>query len=103
MQKHNKAKSDIQRMSQNFPIQGSSADITKYACVLFMKEIFARKWWGIIKIVNVVHDEILLECPIIMAIEVKEVLIKCMIDAGKPFCPIVTLGASAEIGDHWVH
>ena len=103
MQKHNKAKSDIQRMSQNFPIQGSAADVTKYACILFFKEILNRGWWKTVKIVNVIHDEILLECPIEMATEVQTILVECMENAGKPFCPIIPLRASALAGDHWVH
>jgi len=103
IKKYNKAKSDIQRMSQNFPIQGASADITKYACILFFKEILIRGWWKQVKIVNLIHDEILVECPESLVNIVKEVLIICMENAGKPFCPIVPLKAEAIYGDHWVH
>jgi len=103
MQKYNKAKSDIQRLAQNFPIQGTSADITKYACIIFFREILKRNWWMKVKIVNLVHDEILVECPEDMVEEVQSVLISSMEDAGKPFCPIVPLYADAIHGDHWVH
>lgn len=44
-----------------------------------------------------------LEVPEAIAKEVGEVLIKCMIEGGKPFCPNVFLGADLEISDHWVH
>jgi len=101
--RYNKAKSDIQRLAQNYPIQGTSADITKYACILFFSEILKRNWWLKVKIVNLVHDEILVECPIDMMDEVKEVLVNSMQDAGKPFCKIVPLKADAVHGDHWVH
>lgn len=84
-------------------IQGSSADITKYAGILFMKEILSRNWYMIVKIVNFVHDEILVECPKEIAEEVKDVLLKCMTEAGKPFCRTLPLSAEALIGDHWVH
>jgi len=101
--RYNKAKSDIQRLSQNYPIQGTSADITKYACVIFFREILKRDWWLKVKIVNLVHDEILVECPKSMVEEVKEVLVDSMQEAGKPFCTIVPLKADAIHGDHWVH
>ena len=101
--KFNKSKSDIQRLAQNYPIQGTAADITKYACILFFKEILAHKWWLIVKIVNIIHDEILVECPIHMEDEVKKILIDCMEQAGKPFCTIVPLKATAKAGNHWVH
>jgi len=100
---YNKAKSDIQRISQNYPIQGTAADITKYACILFFKEILKHNWWLIVKMVNVIHDEILIECPIYMEDEVKKILIDCMEQAGKPFCTIVSLKATANSGNHWVH
>lgn len=100
---YNKAKSEIQRISQNFPIQGSSSDITKYACILFFKEILKREWLHIVKIVNLVHDEILIETPEDLIKEATEVLIECMKEAGKPFCPIIPLGASFDTGDHWIH
>lgn len=101
--KYNKAKSDIQRMSQNYPIQGTSADITKYACILFFKEILRRDWWLKVKIVNLVHDEILVECPVEIVEEVKKALIDSMENAGKPFCKTISLKAAAKHGDHWVH
>ena len=81
----------------------TSADITKYACILFFKEILKRDWWLKVKIVNLIHDEILVECPSNIVEEVKETLIACMENAGKPFCKIVPLKAAALHGDHWVH
>lgn len=103
MGKFNKAKSDIQRLAQNYPIQGTSADITKYACVIFFREILQRDWWLKVKIVNLIHDEILVECSGDLVDEVKKVLINSMEEAGKPFCTIEPLKAGALHGDHWVH
>lgn len=81
----------------------TSSDITKYAGILFFKEILEKGLFLKVKIVNFVHDEILIECPESIAEETKELLIKCMEFAGKPFCPIIPLKAEAIIGDHWVH
>ncbi len=103
MSKYNAAKNEIARLAQNYPIQGSSADITKYAGILFLREILKRDWWMKVKIVNLVHDEILVECPKEIVEEVKEVLIKSMTEAGNPFCRVLPLSADALVGEHWVH
>lgn len=100
---YNCAKSEIARIAQNYPIQGSSSDITKYACILFFKEILAKGWWMKVKMVNLIHDEILTEQPKEIEEEVKNVLLQCMRKAGEPFCPIVPLNATADSGDHWIH
>lgn len=99
----NKSKSDIQRMSQNYPIQGTSSDITKYGAILLFKEILNRGWWNIVKIVNIIHDELLIECPEEMAEEVSKLTIHCMEEGGKPFCQTVPLKASSKQGNYWVH
>lgn len=65
--------------------------------------IKANKYLNIVKICTVVHDEINLEAPEAIAQEVSDILVKCMIAGGKPFCPNVFLGADATIGDHWIH
>ena len=49
------------------------------------------------------HDEFNLEAPVEIADEVAKVLVQCMIDGGKPFCPNVFLGADVEVADHWIH
>ena len=98
-----KAKNEIQRKAQNFCIQGTSSDITKYAAILFFKEILKHQWFNVVKIVNLVHDEILVECPQNMEEEVKNLLILSMEEAGKPFCKIVPLKADAVSGTYWIH
>ena len=81
----------------------TSSDITKYACILLFKEILNRNWLNIVKIVNLVHDEICVEAPEEIIEEVSKVLIDCMEKAGEPFCKILPLKASVEIGDYWIH
>ena len=103
MSQFNSAKGEIARLAQNYPIQGSSADITKFAGILFLRQILERNWWMKVKIVNFVHDEILVECPKEIAEEVKDILLECMTKAGDPFCRILPLSADALIGEHWVH
>ena len=81
----------------------TSSDITKYAAILFFKEILKHQWFNVVKIVNLVHDEILVECPQNMEEEVKNLLILSMEEAGKPFCKIVPLKADAVSGTYWIH
>lgn len=50
-----------------------------------------------------VHDEINLEAPDEISEEVADILVKCMVSAGKPFCTRAHLGADVEIANHWVH
>lgn len=50
-----------------------------------------------------VHDEINLEAPDEISEEVADILVKCMVSAGKPFCTRAHLDADVEIGDHWIH
>lgn len=50
------AEAEIQRLSQNYPIQGSSADCSKLAGCIFFKQILKNGWFNKVKIVNMVHD-----------------------------------------------
>lgn len=100
---YNDAKAELQRLSQNYPIQGSSADCSKLAGVLFFNELLKRGWFNKVKIVNMIHDEYNVEAPTEIAEEVANVLKECMIKAGSYFCKIIPLNADIEIGDHWIH
>ena len=100
---YNAAKSEMQRLSQNYPIQGTAGDITKFAAVLLLREILARGWWMKVLIVNQVHDEILVEAPKEIADEVAKILVDCMERAGAPFCRILPLKADTVIAEYWVH
>ena len=84
-------------------IQGTAADMTKLACIIFYNTIIKKGWLFKVKIINIVHDEILIEAPKDLIKEASEVLVECMKNAGKPFCPTIPLGATADTGDHWIH
>lgn len=100
---YNTARAELQRLSQNYPIQGSSADCSKLAGILFFNEILKRGWFNKVKIVNMIHDEYNVEAPEEIAEEVAQCIKKCMVEAGSVFCKIVPLDADIEIGDYWVH
>lgn len=81
----------------------SSSDISKLAGVYFFNNILDRGWFDIVKIVNMIHDEYVLEAPEEIIQEVTDLMIKCMIKAGSKFCKIIPLSAEAEIGPYWIH
>ena len=97
-----KKKGDIERMSLNFPIQGESAEITKLACVYFWRDyLIPNNLLFKVKIVNLVHDEVLIEAPEEIAQEAATQLEKAMVDAGSKFCKRVPLKADPCIEKYW--
>jgi DNA polymerase I-like protein with 3'-5' exonuclease and polymerase domains len=98
-----KFKGMIERKSLNYPIQGSSAEITKFGALKFFNYITDSGLMGVVKICNIVHDEIVIECPEVIANKMAKILQECMEDAGKPFCKIIPLKAEPCITDHWEH
>ena len=95
-------KGDIERMSLNFPIQGESAEITKLACVLFWRNyIVKNNLINKVKIVNLIHDEVLVECHKDIAEVTAKELQKAMEDAGSKFCKRVPLKADPCIDFKW--
>lgn len=103
LQEYNKSKNEIQRIAQNYRIQGTAADISKLAGIYIMSELIERGLLWKVKIVNMIHDEYLVECPDELVDEVAEIVKRNMIKAGQPFCKIVPLGVGVKIGKHWLH
>ena len=94
---------DIERMSLNYPIQGSSADITKLAGVYFFRYLRENNLIFKVLLPNVVHDEWIVESPEEMAPEISKVLQECMEKAGNVFCKVVKLKAEPQITKYWQH
>lgn len=94
-------KGDIERMGLNYPIQGQSAEITKIACIYLYKQIMELNLINIVKIVNVVHDEIVVECPENMADKMSAIVQDSMEKAGKIYCTRVPLKADPMITKFW--
>jgi DNA polymerase I len=86
-----------QRNGKNFPIQGSSADILKRALHLLHKEIAGTS----AKLVNIVHDEVILECDAGEAEAVCKKLEKAMCDAGEEYVRKVPVKVDAHVHDEW--
>ena len=54
---YEKSRAEIQRKSQNFPIQGSAADCSKLAGIIFFNNLIKKGWFNKVKICNMVHDK----------------------------------------------
>lgn len=96
-------KSASERQAINYRIQNRGACCFKLASIKFFNWIVQHNYQNIVKMCAPVHDEWNIECPESMKDEVADVLVKCMIAGGKPFCPNVFLGADVSVGDHWIH
>jgi len=87
----------IQRQGKNTPIQGANADMTKYA-LFFIYE--AIKGFDA-RLVNTVHDEIVVEARADQAEEVKKIVEKEMIRAAELVVTTVPVLADAILADTW--
>ena len=90
--------SKYRRISQNFPIQGTAAFMTKKAGILLLKEALKTKK---IVIVLKVHDECVVKCKVEYAEEVKVILEKCMLDASKACLTKLDCPAKGVITQKW--
>lgn len=98
---YERLRSKLLRLSTNYLIQGTAALQTKMAGILFYNQLLARGWINIVKIVNVIHDEYVIECPASMGPEVQKVLVDCMVTGGNYFMKQVVMDADAHIDTKW--
>lgn len=85
------------RQAKNAPIQGTNADILKYALILLHKHKPAY-----MKFVACVHDEIVLECPEEKATACSTLLSRCMTKACKIYLKTVTIPeVEVEVETYW--
>ncbi|HEY4062313.1 MAG TPA: DNA polymerase [Puia sp.] len=94
-------KGDVERKSLNFPIQGSSAEITKVSCVHIFDYIIDNGLFDIVKFVNTIHDENVLEAPIDQGELISQMVKKAMFKAGQLHCKRVPLKAEPELSYYW--
>lgn len=96
-------KGDIERAAQNYKVQGTAADMTKIALIKLEDVNRTRRLlnYPTFKIINVVHDEIVVECNKSVAGAVKNIVEQEMEAAGKMFCPDVDMKPTASINSYW--
>lgn len=85
------------RYGVNMPIQGTSADILKRALRLLHELL--RDTSG--KLVNIVHDEVIVECDADEAESISQKLDRAMCSAGEEFVAKVPVKVDVHIADEW--
>lgn len=97
-ERDNRQIAGTKRNGTNAPIQGSSADILKRALRLLLDELKGTNAC----IVNVIHDEIVVECDEQEANEIAQKVERTMVAAGEEYVKSVPIKVDAEIKDEWV-
>jgi DNA polymerase I len=87
----------VERHGKNYPIQGSSADITKTA----LRLVHDNTDGEVAKIVNCVHDEIVMEIREDRVDDQAVVLRQAMVEAGEQFLKTVPVVVDVEVNDYW--
>ncbi len=86
-----------QRYAKNMPIQGTSADILKRALRLLHDDIAGTS----AKLVNIVHDEIIVECDTDESPQVTQKLESAMLRAGAEYVKRVPVKVDIHTGEEW--
>ncbi len=87
-----------QRNGKNTPIQGTSADILKRALKLLKDELSETN----AKVVNIIHDEVVVEADTDEADAVAAIVERVMCAAGEEYLKTVPLKVETEIADEWI-
>jgi len=86
-----------QRNGKNAPIQGTSADILKRALRLLREELRGTS----ARIVNIIHDEIVVEVDEGEAGEIAQKVEQAMCVAGEEYLKTVPVKVESQIGSEW--
>lgn len=97
----NQAKGQIARNSQNYPIQGTAASMTKLAAIYMLGYIEEYRLQA--SIVNLVHDEIVIEASEEHAEVCQTLLEESMKRAGKVFVKDIPMEVECVISKVWEH
>lgn len=95
----NRLRSQAQRNAVNMPIQGSSADILKRALYLLHQRTKGQH--DVIKLVNIVHDEINLEVRNDLVEYASKLLNDAMVEAAKDFLHEVEVKVDLKVAKYW--
>jgi DNA polymerase-1 len=97
----------IKRRAQNTKIQGTAGDMTKLALVYIRTKLIENNilplYEASVKLVNVIHDETVLESIPELVNKWSTIQRECMEKAGEAFCKKVKITADFSISQHWEH
>ena len=99
--KGTRAKSEISRIAKNMPIQGTGAEICKLAMLRLHERLSANFEEAFL--VNMIHDEIVVECLEKDADAVAQAVKEEMENAETSLIPAVTPKADVFVGKSWKH
>lgn len=91
--------SQAERQSVNSRVQGGAASLTKQAMIDLYNNDRLRELGA--RLINTVHDEILMECPEEVAEECAELLCDVMKSSAKKYVPQPAMSVDAYIVDSW--
>jgi len=86
-----------ERVGKNHPVQGTSADMTKTSIVYIDRELDNYK----AKLVNTIHDELCIEVPTDLSLDLANLVKREMIFAGQMFLKKVPILVDVKIRDCW--
>ncbi|MDX2032254.1 MAG: bifunctional 3'-5' exonuclease/DNA polymerase [Blastocatellia bacterium] len=87
----------LKRVGKNAPIQGSASDIFKRAMALLDAALFGKD----ARIINSIHDELIVECDEAIAEEALELMRTAMTQGVKDFLHRVPVIVDVAIADEW--
>ncbi|MCH7541429.1 hypothetical protein IH981_01470 [Patescibacteria group bacterium] len=91
--------SAIERQGKNMPIQGTSADITKYALAFIYRELSKKKLDAYL--IHTVHDEIVAEAREDVVEETARLIEEQMVKAGEKLLKKVPVKVDVHISNCW--
>ena len=91
--------SSIERQGKNMPIQGTSADITKFALLFVYREMIKKKLDA--HLVHTVHDEIVVEAKSEIADDTAKLVEEQMIKAGERLLKKVPVKVDVHVSTCW--
>ena len=89
----------VKNRGKNLPIQGLCADMVKHA----MGELFLKLEPKGVKLINMVHDELVFECKAAEAEEVGSIVKEEMEAAGRLYLNVLPCEVEVTIDDYWRH
>lgn len=99
MRREGRDEQDMRRIAKNMPIQGTNADVMKLAMARMVRAFDLEKLDA--QLVNMVHDEVVVEAAEAQAERVREVVIREMMAAGAELVKSVPMTVEATLGETW--
>lgn len=103
VRKHFSTASAWGRLALNSVTQGSGIICTKTACTMLYRWIIENGYFGKVKIVAIVHDEIDVEFPEELKDFFPKFIEETMEKAAALYCHKLPIPAEAAVGKYWIH